>query len=80
MIFFITLVLAFVFVGDGLRDAAELEALASTPGLDYAYARCVDPVGFGAPRPGGPLLLVVAARVAGVHLIDNVRLGESVSD
>ncbi len=65
---------------DGLRDAAELEALASTPGLDYAYARCVDPVGFGAPRPGGPLLLVVAARVAGVHLIDNVRLGESVSD
>ncbi len=60
---------------DGLRDAAELEALACTAGLDYAYVRCVDPAGFGAPPHAGPLLLVVAARVAGVHLIDNVRLG-----
>ena len=65
---------------EGLRDTAELEALARTPGLDYAYARCVDPAGFGTPRPGAALLLVVAATVGGVHLIDNVLLDDGKPD
>ena len=42
----------------------------NTDGVDYAAA--VDPVTFDSPRDGGPYLLIVAARVGGTRLIDNL--------
>jgi pantoate--beta-alanine ligase len=44
----------------------------SVPGVDLDYARAVDPDSFGAPRPDGPVLLVIAARVGAARLIDNL--------
>jgi pantoate--beta-alanine ligase len=38
------------------------------------YARVVDPESFGPARPGGPLVLAVAARVGGIRLIDNLLI------
>ena len=43
-----------------------------TEGLDPSYARAVDPVTFAAPGPGGPVLLVIAARLGSTRLIDNL--------
>ncbi|MEM8885758.1 MAG: pantoate--beta-alanine ligase [Planctomycetota bacterium] len=57
----------------GERDRALLEAAARTEGVDYEYCACVDPVDFGEPRRG--YLMIAAATVDSVRLIDNVRLG-----
>jgi pantoate--beta-alanine ligase len=46
--------------------------LASTEGVEPSYARVVDPRTFASAARGRPLLLVVAARVGGVRLIDNL--------
>jgi len=56
----------------GERDPARLAALARTDGIDYEYCACVDPGDFGAPRSG--FLLIAAATVEGVRLIDNLEL------
>ncbi|MHC4931535.1 MAG: pantoate--beta-alanine ligase [Planctomycetota bacterium] len=60
---------------EGERDRARLEAAARAPGLEYDYCAGVDPVDFGEPRPGGPVLLIAAIRVGGTRLIDNALLG-----
>jgi len=60
--------------GAGERDPERLAATARSSEIDYDYCACVDPAKFGAPRPGGPALLIVAATVEGVRLIDNVAL------
>ncbi len=43
-------------------------------GVDPDYAAAVDPYTFGPPVDGAPLLLLVAARVGGTRLIDNLPL------
>jgi pantoate--beta-alanine ligase len=43
-----------------------------TEGFEPSYARAVDPVTFAAPRPEGPVLLVIAARLGNTRLIDNL--------
>lgn len=48
------------------------EALASSRGIEPGYARAVDPRTFGPPVSGGPVLLLVAARVGSTRLIDNL--------
>lgn len=50
------------------------DALASTDGVEPSYARVVDPCNFEASEGGGRLLLLVAARVGGVRLIDNLSV------
>ena len=57
---------------DGERDPAKLAENARTPGTDYEYCACVDPVTFGPPQTG--FLLILAATVDGVRLIDNLVL------
>jgi pantoate--beta-alanine ligase len=54
----------------GERSFETLVAAGRAPGLDYDYLDAVDP---GTFRPPGPLL-IAAARVGGVRLIDNLRL------
>jgi pantoate--beta-alanine ligase len=57
-------------------DAAEeamVTAVSAVAGIDLRYARAVDPDTFGAPMPGRDILLVIAARLGGVRLIDNKR-------
>ncbi|CAN5582737.1 pantoate--beta-alanine ligase [soil metagenome] len=49
-----------------------IEVLGSSDGVELDYARAVDPASFGAPWPGAPVLLVVAARVGGTRLIDSL--------
>ena len=39
------------------------------------YAAVVDPDSFGPPRPSGPYLLIVAARLGETRLIDNLLVG-----
>jgi len=56
----------------GERDPARLAAIARTDGIDYDYCACVDPETFGPPEKGR--LLIAAARVEGVRLIDNLEL------
>ena len=46
--------------------------LAAQPGVEPDYAHAVDPHSFKAPQDEGPVLLVVAARVGGARLIDNL--------
>lgn len=48
------------------------DVLASTDAVEPSYARVVDPDTFQTPDSGGSMLLAVAARVAGVRLIDNL--------
>jgi pantoate--beta-alanine ligase len=48
------------------------EAMISEEGVEPGYAAAVDASTFERPRPGGPVLLVVAARVGRARLIDNV--------
>ena len=59
---------------EGERDFERLAARAREPGLDYDYVACVDPRTFQPPAPGGPALVVVAARVGPVRLLDNILL------
>ena len=48
--------------------------LAAQQGVEPDYARAVDPYSFKAPPDEGPVLLVLAARVGGVRLIDNLTV------
>jgi pantoate--beta-alanine ligase len=50
------------------------EHLQNAGGVDVAYATAVDPNSFEAPRPGGPILLIVAAYVGQTRLIDNLLI------
>jgi pantoate--beta-alanine ligase len=59
------------------KDAAQAEktmwsTLYEADGVDPSYAAAVDPETFEAPRPDGPILLIVAARVGRARLIDNL--------
>ena len=59
---------------DGGADAAEkamVETVKAVPGVDLRYARAVDPDTFEPPDAGRDVLLVIAAQVGGVRLIDN---------
>lgn len=53
-------------------ERAMQEVLAAQQGVEPDYARAVDPHSFQAPADEGPVLLVVAARVGGARLIDNL--------
>jgi pantoate--beta-alanine ligase len=53
-------------------ERAMQEVLAAQQGVEPDYARAVDPNSFESPEDSGPVLLVVAARIAGVRLIDNL--------
>ena len=58
----------------GDRDPNSVAATARDSSLEYDYCACVDPDSFGPPRPGGPVLVVLAATVDGIRLIDNIEL------
>ncbi|MQA99363.1 MAG: pantoate--beta-alanine ligase [Actinobacteria bacterium] len=61
--------------GDADPEAAAKEMwaeLTADGGVQPDYAVAVDPRDMGPPRPGGPILLAVAARVGPTRLIDNV--------
>ena len=53
----------------GERDPEKLAERARNPALEYEYCACVDPLTFGPPQQG--YLLILAAMVDGVRLIDN---------
>ena len=59
---------------EGERDFDLLAVRARERGLHYDYVACVDPETFLPPASGGPALVVVAARVGTVRLIDNILL------
>jgi pantoate--beta-alanine ligase len=66
----------------GERDLAALQAALTAPfsegAAELAYAAIVDDETFDHPVAGvggGPWRAIVAARVAGVHLLDNLSLG-----
>jgi pantoate--beta-alanine ligase len=65
----------------GSRDLAEIgdiviRALRSSGGVEVEYAAVVDPRAFRpAARAGADSLVVIAAQVGGVRLIDNAVLG-----
>jgi len=61
----------------GERDPETLAKNARTPGIDYEYCACVDPVTFAAPQSG--YLVILAATVDGVRLIDSLALTEGES-
>lgn len=58
--------------GPAAAELAMTQAVAGEDGVELGYARAVDPDDFTAPRPEGPVLLVIAARIGGARLIDNV--------
>ena len=58
----------------GERDAQRIAAAACEPRLEYDYCACVDADSFGPLRRGRSGLVIVAATVEGVRLIDNVEL------
>ena len=59
--------------GDPRRAETAMQAeLRGTPGVEPDYASAVEPETFAPARPGGPTLLVVAARVGSTRLIDNL--------
>ena len=49
-----------------------MHEVAAQPGVDLEYAEVVDPGSFDSPRDVGPALLVIAGRVGGTRLIDNL--------
>lgn len=55
---------------DAERSVAQV--MGEEPGVETDYAAAVDPISFGSPAAGGPVLLAAAARVGGVRLIDNL--------
>ena len=57
----------------GERSFEKLEQTGRESGLTYDYLACVDPATFARPGP----LMIAAARVGEVRLIDNLRLDES---
>jgi len=57
-----------------LAEKAMLEHLQNADGVDVAYAAAVDPDSFEDPRPGGSVLLIVAAHVGPTRLIDNLLI------
>jgi pantoate--beta-alanine ligase len=52
-------------------EKAMWDLLISEDSVEADYAAAVDPVSFGRPRAGGPILLAVAARVGATRLLDN---------
>ncbi|MDQ3661697.1 MAG: pantoate--beta-alanine ligase [Actinomycetota bacterium] len=62
--------------GAAAEEAARAmrEVLAAQDEVEPDYARAVDPHSFQTPRGEGPVLLVVAARVGGTRLIDNLSV------
>ncbi len=54
-----------------------LRVLRTEEDVEPDYAAAVDADTFGPPRPGGRVLLAVAARVGPARLIDNLQLEES---
>ena len=67
--------------GRGPRAAEEamIATVRSVQGVHLDYARVVDEATFGEPVEGRDLLLLIAARVGGVRLIDNLRWAPSCS-
>ena len=68
----------------GLRDAEELAALLraelASPAIDLEYAEVRDPENWTADAPSGLLergVALVAAKVGGVRLIDNMELSDT---
>lgn len=59
----------------GAEEAVHRE-LSSVPQVEVDYAVACDPDDFGKPRPGGRVLLAVAARVGGTRLIDNMLVDD----
>jgi pantoate--beta-alanine ligase len=57
-----------------LAEKTMLGHLQNSAGVDVAYAAAVDPDTFEAPRTGGAVLLIVAARVGQTRLIDNLLI------
>ena len=57
--------------GAGAAEKAMVETVKAVPGVDLRYARAVDPDTFEPPDAGRDVLLVIAAQVGGVRLIDN---------
>lgn len=57
-------------------DAAEktMWELLMAEGLQPSYAKAVDPDTFESPTAGGPVLLVIAARLGSIRLIDNLLI------
>ncbi|MFN2525394.1 MAG: pantoate--beta-alanine ligase [Actinomycetota bacterium] len=55
-------------------ERAMAQVIASEEGVSVDYARVVDPETFESPSPGGPALLVIAARVGSTRLIDNLPI------
>ena len=64
---------------DGDLEGAEKAMWESliADGFHPSYARCVDPDTFEQPVAGGPALLVIAARMGGTRLIDNLLVQRS---
>jgi pantoate--beta-alanine ligase len=58
--------------GDIDRAEKKMWEILSVGDLVPDYTRCVDPETFLDPQPGGPVLLMVAARIGTTRLIDNV--------
>ena len=54
-------------------EEAMRERVAGAPEIDLDYARVVDEATFGAPVTGDSALLLIAVRLGGVRLIDNMR-------
>ena len=54
-------------------EEAMREQVAEAPEIDLDYARVVDEATFGAPVRGDSALLLIAVRLGGVRLIDNMR-------
>lgn len=64
-----------LLVDGGTPEEAEKameQVVGEADGVLLEYARAVDPETFAPPTGDGPLLLVMAARVGGTRLIDNV--------
>jgi pantoate--beta-alanine ligase len=57
-----------------VAEKTMFEHLQNSDGVDVAYAAAVDPNSFEAPRPGGAILLIVAAYVGQTRLIDNLLI------